>query len=98
MTQKALDDLFFNVESERRTSPFSSRSRKGPRSLPETGRQAQGVAGPYAEREADGTRAFGTLQCLKTGVADGFKASNPADDLVDLIYALKRATVPERSG
>lgn len=44
---------------------------------------------------ADGTRAFGTIQYLATGVSAGFKALdaatgvNPADDLIDMQTALK---------
>jgi len=45
--------------------------------------------------EADGVRAFGTLQFLKTGVAGGFPASNPQDKLIDLVQALR---APYRQG
>lgn len=45
--------------------------------------------------EADGVRAFGTLQVLKTGVAGGFPASNPQDKLIDLVAALRS---PYRQG
>jgi HK97 family phage major capsid protein len=40
---------------------------------------------------ADGTRAFGTLMYLPTGVAGGWPASNPADFLLNIIYSLKAA-------
>ena len=56
----------------------------------------KGLLDHTQSEEADGTRAFGTLQCLKTGVADGFKASHPAHDPVDLIQ--KSRTEWERSG
>ncbi|NNM76655.1 phage major capsid protein [Sphingomonas sp. ID1715] len=45
--------------------------------------------------EADGVRAFGTLQYLATGVSAAFPASNPADKLVDLIQSLR---TPYRQG
>jgi HK97 family phage major capsid protein len=37
----------------------------------------------------DATRAFGTLQYVATGVAGGFAASNPGDNLHDLLAALR---------
>ncbi len=39
----------------------------------------------------DGVRAFGTMQYVPTGVAADFAATNPADQLFDLVYALKAA-------
>ncbi|MEA3030271.1 MAG: hypothetical protein QOG13_1596 [Sphingomonadales bacterium] len=45
--------------------------------------------------DADGVRAFGTLQFIKTGVAGGFPASNPQDKLIDLLQALRS---PYRQG
>lgn len=41
--------------------------------------------------EADGVRAFGTLQYVAAGAAGGFAAANPQDRLIDLIHALKPA-------
>lgn len=45
--------------------------------------------------DADGVRAFGTLQFIKTGVAGGFAASNPQDKLIDLVQTLRS---PYRQG
>lgn len=45
--------------------------------------------------EADGARAFGTLQYVASGAAGGFAASNPQDRLVDLVQALR---APYRQG
>jgi HK97 family phage major capsid protein len=45
--------------------------------------------------DGDATRAFGTLQFLKTGVAGGFPASAPQDKLVDLVQSLR---TPYRQG
>ena len=45
--------------------------------------------------EADGTRAFGSLQYVAAGAAGGFAASNPQDRLIDLVQALRS---PYRQG
>ena len=45
--------------------------------------------------DGDATRAFGTLQFIKTGVAGGFPASAPQDKLIDLVQALRS---PYRQG
>jgi len=52
------------------------------------------LAGPITN-EADGVRAFGTLQYLASGAAGGFAASNPQDRLIDLIQTLR---TPYRQG
>ncbi|MCE7798652.1 phage major capsid protein [Sphingobium sufflavum] len=39
--------------------------------------------------EADGVRAFGTLQYVASGLSAGFAASNPQDRLIDLVQSLK---------
>lgn len=92
VTQKALDDLFFNVESELAADialEFAEQEGKAFLTGDGTNKPKGLLAYPQAEGD-DKSRPFGTLQCLKTGVADGFKASGPADDLIDLIYALKK--------
>ena len=40
---------------------------------------------------ADATRPFGTLQFVKTGVADGLTdvSNNGVDALIDVVYTLK---------
>lgn len=45
--------------------------------------------------EADGVRAFGTLQYIAAGAAGGFAAANPQDRLIDLIQSLR---TPYRQG
>ncbi|MBC7987881.1 MAG: phage major capsid protein [Sphingomonadaceae bacterium] len=45
--------------------------------------------------EADGVRAFGTIQYLASGAAGAFPASNPQDRLIDLIQTLRS---PYRQG
>jgi len=46
------------------------------------------LAAPNSD-EADGVRAFGTLQFIKTGVSGGFPATSPQDKLIDLVQALR---------
>jgi HK97 family phage major capsid protein len=45
--------------------------------------------------EADGVRAFGSLQYVASGAAGAFAASNPQDKLIDLVQALR---APYRQG
>jgi HK97 family phage major capsid protein len=52
------------------------------------------LAAPNAAT-TDGTRPFGTLQYLPTGVAGGFAAVNPAEKLIELVHALR---APYRQG
>ena len=42
-----------------------------------------------ATNEADGARAFGSLQYVASGAAGAFPASNPQDRLIDLIQSLR---------
>ena len=48
-----------------------------------------------ATNEADGARAFGSLQYVASGAAGAFPASNPQDRLIDLIQSLR---APYRQG
>jgi HK97 family phage major capsid protein len=48
-----------------------------------------------ATAEADGTRAFGSLQYVASGAAGGFASTNPQDRLIDLVQALR---APYRQG
>jgi len=96
-TQAMLDDSAFNVESwlsgelatefaEQENSAFIT----GTGILKPKGFLAYGIA-----LTADATRAFGTLQYVKTAEAAAFKAAsatfNPADNLIDMQTALKSA-------
>ena len=57
--------------------------------------KAKGFLAYSTAETADASRAFGTLQFVKSGDASGFVAASatvsPADCLVDLIYSLKAA-------
>src|SRR3546814_3946712 len=45
--------------------------------------------------EVDDVRAFGALQYVASGAADGFAAANPEDRLIDLVQSLR---APYRQG
>tara|TARA_R110002073_G_scaffold70042_1_gene173416 strand:+ start:2795 stop:4003 length:1209 start_codon:yes stop_codon:yes gene_type:complete len=90
-TQTMLDDAFFNVESwlsEELAEEFALQENAAFVS-------GDGVNKPkgfltYAlSANDDGSRVFGEIQTLATGVAGGWAASNPSDVLIDLVHALK---------
>ena len=91
VTQKALDDIFFNVEGELSQDISESFAvLEGKAFLSGTGtNQPVGLLTAKTSAEADSARAFGTVQHIATGVADNFPASDPADVLIDLIYSMK---------
>lgn len=91
VTQKALDDLFFNVEGELSQDISESFAvLEGKAFLSGTGtNQPVGLLTAKTSAEADSARAFGTVQHIATGVADNFPAKDPADILIDLIYSMK---------
>lgn len=91
VTQKALDDIFFNVEGELSQDISESFAvLEGKAFLSGTGtNQPVGLLTAKTSAEADSARAFGTVQHIATGVADNFPAKDPADILIDLIYSMK---------
>ena len=91
VTQKALDDIFFNVEGELSQDISESFAvLEGKAFLSGTGtNQPVGLLTAKTSAEADSARAFGTVQYIATGVADSFPAKDPADILIDLIYSMK---------
>lgn len=91
VTQKALDDIFFNVEGELSQDISESFAvLEGKAFLSGTGtNQPVGLLTAKTSAEADSARAFGTVQYIATGVADNFPAKDPADILIDLIYSMK---------
>lgn len=91
VTQKALDDIFFNVEGELSQDISESFAvLEGKAFLSGTGtNQPVGLLTAKTSAEADSARAFGTVQHIATGVADNFPASDQADVLIDLIYSMK---------
>lgn len=91
VTQKALDDIFFNVEGELSQDISESFAvLEGKAFLSGTGtNQPVGLLTAKTSADADSARAFGTVQHIATGVADNFPAKDPADILIDLIYSMK---------
>ena len=90
-TQRALDDLFFDVEA------WLAAELRDAFTIAEnaaftTGNgtnKPKGFLAYTAALTADGTRAFGSLQYLRTGVADGLPTTDPGDLLIDVVHALK---------
>lgn len=91
VTQKALDDIFFDVESELSQDISESFAvLEGKAFLSGTGtNQPVGLLTAKTTADADSARAFGTVQHIATGVSDNFPAKDPADILIDLIYSMK---------
>lgn len=87
-TQQSLDDIHFDVEgwlagevsrefAEKEGSAFL---------LGDGVNKPKGILAYTRATTADKTRAFGTLQNLKSGIAGGFTG----DNIIDLIYSLKK--------
>ena len=90
-TQKAIDDIFFNVESWLVDSVVTKFSKEENAAFT-TGdgtNKPKGLLAATMAKTGDDTRAFGTFQYLATGAAAGMPATNPSDLLIDLITALK---------
>lgn len=90
-TQKAIDDVFFDVEAWLVDST-ASKFAKEENAAFTTGdgvNKPKGLLAATMATTGDDTRVFGTFQYLATGVAAGMPATNPADLLIDLITALK---------
>jgi HK97 family phage major capsid protein len=92
-TQKALDDLFFDVEAEltydvaeafAKAEAVAFLSGAGAAS-----HQPKGLFTATMTTEADKDRDFGKFQYIATGAAAGFAATTPADKLLDMIYATR---------
>lgn len=90
-TQIMLDDAFFDVEAwlaEELASEFGVK--EGAAFVNGNGtNKPKGFLAYATAATADGTRAFGTLQHLTTGVDANFPATTPADKLIDLVHSLR---------
>lgn len=90
-TQAMLDDSYFNVEqwlAEELADEFGQK--EGAAFISGDGiNKPKGILSYASDNNVDSARAFGTLQYLATGIEGDFAASDPADALVDLIYALR---------
>lgn len=98
ISEEALNDIFFDVESwvkedvaEEMIEDLETEFITGNGNLNAT----KGFLSYTMAETADGTRAFGEIQIIKTGVNGAFQALdaanaiNPADKLIDLQTALK---------
>lgn len=96
-SQAMLDDALFNVEdwlADELGREFAVA--EGAAFVNGNGtNRPKGFLAYSATDEADGARAFGTLQYVASGAAGGFAASNPQDKLVELVHTLK---APYRQG
>lgn len=89
-TQRALDDMQFDAEAwliEEVAEEFAAQEGKAFISGNGTNQPSGFLSGP-TDLLADGTRAFGTLQHIPTGVLGGWPAANPSDVLIDLVHSL----------
>jgi len=96
-TQAMLDDALFDVESWLAGEIAQEYARaEGAAFVKGDGtNKPRGFLTYNATDEADGMRAFGTLQYVASGQAGAFTAGNPQDRLIDLVQALK---APYRQG
>ena len=100
-TQTQLDDAGFDVESfitDNVAEEFATQ--EGTAFISGNGiLKPKGLLSYDTSTDPDATRAFGTLQYVKTGDAAGFKAASatvsPADCLTTLLYSVRR---PYRNG
>ena len=93
VTQKSLDDLFFDVAAEiTRDVAEAFAKAEGTAFMSGTGstyHQPVGLLTATTTAEADGTRDFGKFQHVVTGQAATWASTNPADSFLDLIYKTK---------
>jgi HK97 family phage major capsid protein len=89
-SQAMLDDAAFDVEAWLANEIAGEFARaEGAAFVAGTGvNQPKGFLAAPASAEADGVRAFGTLQYITTGTAGGFGAG-AEDKLIDLVQALR---------
>ncbi|MGQ0660232.1 phage major capsid protein, partial [Sphingosinicella sp.] len=96
-SQAMLDDAAFDVEAwlaEEIAVEFARAEGAAFVSGDGTNKPKGFLAAPNSA-DPDATRAFGTLQFIRTGVAGGFPASAPQDKLIDLVQSLR---TPYRQG
>lgn len=96
-SQAMLDDARFDVESWLAGEIATEFARaEGAAFVSGNGsNKPRGFLSGTITNEADGVRAFGTLQYVASGAAGAFAASNPQDRLIDLIQSLRS---PYRQG
>lgn len=90
-TQQMLDDVFFDAEGlilDECSTEFAAQ--EGASFVVGNGtKKPKGFLAYATAATGDGSRAFGTLEHVLTGVAGGWAANNPADILITLVHKLK---------
>jgi HK97 family phage major capsid protein len=96
-SQQMLDDAMFDVETWLAQEIAAEFARaEGAAFVGGTGLdQPLGFLSSPTSAALDAVRPMGTLQTIGTGVAGGFAASDPEDDLIDLVQSLRS---PYRQG
>jgi HK97 family phage major capsid protein len=96
-SQAMLDDAQFDVEGWLASEiAMEFAKAEGAAFVNGTGvNQPKGFLRSAVTDEADDVRAFGALQYVASGAADGFAAANPEDRLIDLVQSLR---APYRQG
>ena len=91
-TQQMLDDVFFNAEEFITAECATEFAQKEGAAfvIGDGTKKPKGFLSYSTAATADGSRAFGTLEHVATGVAGDWAAANPADSLIDLVYKLKQ--------
>jgi HK97 family phage major capsid protein len=93
VTQKLLDDSAFSIEgflASELADAFAMA--EGTAFITGDGtNKPKGILAGTVAATADGARAFGSIEAVKTGVAGNWPASTPADIIFTLVYALKAA-------
>ena len=91
-SEESLDDIFFNVENWIVDSMLESFA-EGEENAIVNGdgvKKPTGFLAGTPTAQADGVRAFGTLEYFPTGVAADFAANDKGDEFLDLLYKLKK--------
>lgn len=91
VTQQLLDDSIFNIENwvASEVGLEFARAENAAFVVGTGTSQPKGILAYTTAATADGSRTFGVLEHVATGVAGDWAASNPADTLLTLIYKLK---------
>jgi HK97 family phage major capsid protein len=92
-TQKSLEDANMDIEAWLAGKAADKFARKETTAF-YTGSgilQPQGILTYQFAATADSGRSWGTFEYVASGASGAFAASNPADKLIDLIFALKAA-------
>ncbi|WP_342358536.1 phage major capsid protein [Terrarubrum flagellatum] len=88
-TQTILDDAALNIDSWLADEVETAFAEQESAALVNGSGTSQPKGFLNYTKVANGSWSWGNIGYLATGVAGGFSATNPSDQLVDLIYALK---------